>query len=124
MRELGEVAAQHFDVVIVREDVRLRGREAGSTAELVTEGVRRAMENGARCRQVETVLEELTAVQHALSRSNRGDLVVLCVDQHQQVLSHLESVSHLAQAGARSGDEGGDPDFVKPDESEAEQSEE
>jgi len=23
-------------------------------------------------------------------------------------------VSHLAQAGARSGDEGGDPDFVKP----------
>src|SRR5205085_5201537 len=66
MRELGEVAAQHFDVVIVREDVRLRGRQAGSTAELVTEGVRRAMDYGARCRQVETVLDELTAVEHAL----------------------------------------------------------
>ncbi|MEU0094104.1 cyanophycin synthetase [Kribbella sp. NPDC006257] len=115
MRELGEVAAQHFDVVIVREDVRLRGRERGVSAELISEGVRAAMENGARCRQVETVLEELTAVQHALSRSNRGDLVVLCVDQHQSVLSELESVSHLAQAGARSGDEGGDPDFVQPD---------
>ena len=71
------------------------------------------MDNGARCRQVETVLDELTAVQHALSRSNPGDLVVLCVDQHQPVLPQLESVSHLAQAGARSGDEGGDPDFVK-----------
>jgi cyanophycin synthetase len=61
------------------------------------------------------VLEELDAVRHALGRSNRGDLVVLCVDQHQSVLAELESVSHLAQAGARSGDEGGDPDFVRPD---------
>jgi cyanophycin synthetase len=125
MRELGEIAAQHFDVVIVREDVRLRGRKRGESAELITEGVRAAMENGARCRQVETVLEELEAVQHALARSNPGDLVVLCVDQHQTVLAELESVSHLAQAGARSGDEGGDPDFVQPDqetEAEAEQS--
>jgi cyanophycin synthetase len=115
MRELGEVAARHFDVVIVREDVRLRGRRRGESAELISEGVRSAMEQGARCRRVETVLDELTAVQHALTRSNRGDLVVLCVDQHQSVLTELESVSHLAQAGARSGDEGGDPDFVQPD---------
>ncbi|HEY9335181.1 MAG TPA: hypothetical protein VIQ79_12190, partial [Kribbella sp.] len=58
----------------------------------------------------------LEAVRFALERSNPGDLVVLCVDQHQSVLAELESVSHLAQAGARSGDEGGDPDFVQPDE--------
>jgi cyanophycin synthetase len=115
MRELGQVAAQHFDVVVVREDVRLRGRKKGESAELITEGVRAAMDAGARCRQVETVLDELAAVQHALLRSTPGDLVVLCVDQHQSVLAELESVSHLAQAGARSGDEGGDPDFVKPD---------
>jgi cyanophycin synthetase len=116
IRELGEVAAQHFDVVIVREDARLRGRKRGEAAALIATGVRTAMEQGARCRQVETVLEELDAVRHALSRSNPGDLVVLCVDQHQSVLAELESVSHLAQAGARSGDEGGDPDFVLPDE--------
>ena len=83
---------------------------------LVEAGVRRAMENGARCRQIDIVLDELAAIRHALSRSNPGDLVVLCVDQHQTVLAELESVSHLAQAGARSGDEGGDPDFVQPDE--------
>jgi cyanophycin synthetase len=116
MRELGEVAAQHFDVVIVREDVRLRGRKRGDSAALVAAGVRAAMEKGARCRQVDIELEELAAMRHALARSNRGDLVVLCVDQHQTVLAELESVSHLAQAGARSGDEGGDPDFVQPEE--------
>ncbi len=116
MRELGEIAAQHFDVVIVREDARLRGRKRGESAGLVAAGVRAAMEKGARCRQVDIELDELTAIRHALARSNRGDLVVLCVDQHQTVLAELESVSHLAQAGARSGDEGGDPDFVQPDE--------
>jgi cyanophycin synthetase len=116
IRELGEVAAEHFDVVIVREDARLRGRKRGEAAALVEVGVRTAMDKGARCRQVDTVLDELTAIRHALSRSNPGDLVVMCVDQHQSVLAELESVSHLAQAGARSGDEGGDPDFVQLDE--------
>ena len=40
MRELGQIAAQHFDVVIVREDVALRGRERGEVAGFVAEGVR------------------------------------------------------------------------------------
>ncbi|HYU83210.1 MAG TPA: cyanophycin synthetase, partial [Kribbellaceae bacterium] len=115
IRELGEAAAQHFDVVIVREDERLRGRPAGEVAELVATGVREAMDDGARCRRVETVLDEIDAVRHALSRSNPGDLVVLCVDQHKTVLAELETVSHQAQAGARSHDEGGDPDFVPPE---------
>ena len=42
MRELGQVAAQHFDVVIVREDTNLRGRQPGEVAELVAAGVREA----------------------------------------------------------------------------------
>jgi cyanophycin synthetase len=116
MRELGEAAAQHFDVLVVREDARLRGRKPGETAALVAAGVETAMAAGARCRRVETVLDELEAVRHALDRSNPGDLVVLCVDQHKAVLTELESVSHQAQAGARSRDEGGDPDFVPAEE--------
>jgi cyanophycin synthetase len=108
MRELGRVAARHFDVIIVREDVRLRGRARGATAALVAEGVREVAD--ARCRQVEVVLEELTAVRNAMARANPGDLVVLCVDQHDVVMGELESLTHQAQAGARSG-EIGDPDL-------------
>jgi cyanophycin synthetase len=100
MRELGHIAAQHFDVVIVREDVALRGRERGATAGLVLEGVRAAMAEGARCKQVEEVLEEIEAVRHAMSRANRGDLVVVCVDKHAAVMAELETWSHQAQAGA------------------------
>ena len=111
MRELGSVAAQHFDVIVIREDDRLRGRKRGVTAELIAEGVRSAMAEGARCRQVEVVLDEIDAVNHVMARSNPGDLVVMCVDKHAQVVSELENRTHSAQAGSHSSELVGDPDL-------------
>ena len=112
IRELGAVAADHFDVVVVREDDRLRGRKAGVTAELVAEGVRARMAQGsARCRQVEVVLDEVAAVRHCMARANPGDLVVLCVDKHATVIAELEGFTSQAQAGSRSGEAVGDPDM-------------
>lgn len=112
MRELGAVAAQHFDVVVVREDAALRGRERGAVAELVAEGVRRAREEGARCKQLEVVLDEIEALRHAMARANRGDLVVLCVDKHPAVMAELEAWSSQAQAGAHAADGVADPDYA------------
>jgi cyanophycin synthetase len=103
MRELGHVAAQHFDVLVIREDERLRGRKSGETAGLIAEGAHTAMEEGARCRQVEVVLDELEATRHVLARTNPGDLVVMCVDQHAMVVTELEQRTKHAQAGARIG---------------------
>ncbi len=119
MRELGEVAAQHFDVVVVREDVALRKRQRGETATLVAEGVRRAMDAGSRCKQLEVIHDEIEAVHHAMSRANRGDLLVVCVDKHPQVMSELENWSPHAQPGATASDEFplADPDYTPPSES-------
>jgi cyanophycin synthetase len=118
MIELGAIAADHFDVIVVREDHALRGRSRGETSELVAQGVRAGIADGARCKQVEIVLDEIDATRHAMSRANKGDLVVICVDKHAAVLAELESWSHQAQAGARSADNGdtqppavGDPDL-------------
>ena len=113
MRELGAIAAQHFDVLVIREDVALRGRERGDTAALVAEGVRSAMADGARCRQLEIIHDEIDAVRHAMSRSNAGDLVVVCVDKHPLVMAELENWSKKAQAGSGTPDDPvGDPDFT------------
>jgi cyanophycin synthetase len=113
MRELGAIAAQHFDVVVVREDVALRGRQRGDTSALVAEGVRTSMASGARCKQLEVVLDEIEAVRHAMSRANAGDLVVVCVDKHPIVMAELENWSNQAQAGAGTTDGPvGDPDFT------------
>ncbi len=110
MRELGTVAADHFDVVVVREDAALRGRERGDSARLVAEGLRARMAEGVRCKQVETVLAERDAVRHAMNRANPGDLVVLCVDKHPAVMAELENWSRRAEAGSGDGQPGGDPD--------------
>ena len=120
MRELGDIAAQHFDVVIVREDVALRGRERGEVSGLVAEGVRRAMDAGARCKQVEEVTLEIEAVRHAMARANPGDLVVICVDEHAAVMSELETWSSQAQAGSGVSEEApvADPDYVAPEQPE------
>ena len=112
IRELGAVAANHFDVVVIREDDRLRGRVPGVTADLVAEGVRARMAEGnARCRQVEVVLDEVAAVRHCMTRANPGDLVVLCVDKHATVIGELENITNQAQAGAHSDASAGDPDM-------------
>ena len=117
MRELGAIAARHFDVVVVREDDALRGRARGEVAGLVTEGVQGAMEHGVRCKQVEQVHDEIEAVRHAMSRANRGDLLVICVDQHAMVMSELENWAPQAQAGAGLTEEsaGADPDYWTAD---------
>ncbi|MDT0215180.1 cyanophycin synthetase [Rothia sp. ARF10] len=111
MRELGTLAAQHFDVIVVREDERLRGRKPGETAGHVAEGAKAAMAEGARCRQVEIVTDELSAVRHVMARANPGDIVVVCVDQHGVVMNELETMTKQAQPGTRTADSLADPDL-------------
>ena len=100
MRELGDIAAQHFDVVVVREDVALRGRERGETAGLVAEGVRARWRPAPAASRSRWSLDEIDAVRHAMARANPGDLVVICVDQHPAVMAELETWSSQAQAGS------------------------
>ncbi len=115
MRELGAAAAEHFDVIIVREDRHLRGRRSGETSALVAEGAKARMAQGhARCVQVEIVLDETAAVRHAMTRANPGDLVVLCVDDHAGVMQELETMTHQAQPGTGGDRWIGDPDLDPP----------
>jgi cyanophycin synthetase len=103
IRELGEVAARHFDALIVREDRNLRGREPGEVAELVATGARASAGGGARCRSLDVVLDELEASRLALDRANPGDLVVLCADRVESIVDELQSrvrPSGPADAGA------------------------
>ncbi|HUR50365.1 MAG TPA: cyanophycin synthetase [Acidimicrobiales bacterium] len=91
LRELGEVAAQHFDVVFVREDARLRGRAPGEAAALVADGARASSENGGRCQAVHVVHSELDAVRAAMAETQPGEVAVLCVDDHAAVWDLLRS---------------------------------
>jgi cyanophycin synthetase len=104
MRDLGEAAAPYFDTILVREDRNLRRRAPGETAALVAEGVRTCMDAGARCRDLEVVLDELEATRRALDKANPGDLVVICVDQTNAVWAELQQRSQRAVAAAADPD--------------------
>ena len=72
------------------------------------------MAEGARCKQVEMVLEEIEAVRHAMSRANRGDLVVVCVDKHAEVMTELEnwSAAGPGRLGRNPDAPAADPDYA------------
>jgi cyanophycin synthetase len=117
MRQLGRVAARYFDDVIVREDQHPRGRERGETANLILEGVKEAMNAGARAGSAEVIVDEMEAVRAALDRSRPGDLVVLCVDYATDVFAELEQRRGVASPSVLRRSEGdlleargGDPD--------------
>ena len=79
------------------------------------------MAGGARCKQVELVLDEIAAVRNALIRANPGDLMVICVDKHAEVMSELENWSKQAQAGSGVHPDApsADPDYTPADPVEA-----
>ena len=107
IRELGRVAAGYFDHIVVREDRNPRGRKRGEIAALVVEGVRAAMADGARAKEVETVLDEMEATRHALDIGQAGDLVVVCVDYANEVWKELQRRQHggsSADIGEAPGD--------------------
>ena len=110
-QEFGSVAAGAFDLIVVREDKNLRGREAGASAANVLAGVEAARAGGgARTTSAEAVLDEMSAVRAALDQAHAGDLVVMCVD---------DAVGVYRETIAASRSAGGATAFTDPGELEA-----
>jgi cyanophycin synthetase len=94
--ELGRTAAAHFDLVVVKEDVRTRGRQPGEVAALVEQGVKEAMAGGARTKEVRVICGEIEAVRWAMSQAHLGDVVAICADATDAVYTELEALGHSA----------------------------
>jgi cyanophycin synthetase len=103
IREVGAVAARYFDTIVIREDDNTRGRQRGETAALVEAGIRGEMANGGRCRQVETVLDEMEATRRALDLGRPGDVIAICADRPNEVWKELQRRQHGAASAAGAG---------------------
>jgi cyanophycin synthetase len=99
--ELGRLAADYFDTIIVREDANNRGRPRGDTATLIERGIRAGMADGARVQEVSTVLDELEAARAALDLGREGDIVVVCVDHPNEVWKELQHRQHGASSAGQ-----------------------
>ncbi len=94
LREVGRIASQ-LDYVIVKEDMQLRGREPGLTAQLIVEGL---LDGGMNEDRYEMIFTEPEAIAHAMSQMQDNDLVVILADD---VTRSLAAVRKYSAAGAR-----------------------
>ncbi|HVH11993.1 MAG TPA: hypothetical protein VM759_03020, partial [Longimicrobium sp.] len=86
IRGLGRLCAG-LDRVIVKEDRDLRGRAAGEVAQLIIDGLR---EGGMHGDSIETVLDEMEAMDRALAELGEGDLVLVLADKVGPVLAYVQ----------------------------------
>jgi cyanophycin synthetase len=92
IRKFGELAADAFDEIIIREDHHLRGREPGEVAGLLSDALH---EHGYPEEQISVVLDELDATHAVMDRASQDDLIVLLADRPEDVWN---AVVHRAQS--------------------------
>jgi cyanophycin synthetase len=93
LREVGRLASQ-LDYVIVKEDEDLRGREQGSAAHSIIDGL---MSGGIEENRFTIIYNELEAIEHAMAQMKDNDLVVILADH---VTESLDAVRQYS-AGAK-----------------------
>jgi cyanophycin synthetase len=87
LRTLGRLSAR-LDHVVIKEDDNGRGRAKGEIAALIREGLQ---EGGLADHDMEEVLDEFEAVEHAVDKLQEGDLAIVLVNDVQGVLKLLRT---------------------------------
>ncbi|BAW97505.1 cyanophycin synthetase [[Synechococcus] sp. NIES-970] len=88
---LGQIAAQVFDQIIVKEDDDKRGRAAGEVASLIIQGIQTTNPN---CRY-ETILDEQQALKIALDNAPAESLVVIFPESVTRAIALIEKRNPL-----------------------------
>lgn len=84
--ELGRLAAEMFDKVIIKEDADLRGRSAGEATEIVKKGIA----SSSKQPPVIAIANEKQALQFAMKNALPGSLIMHCVENIDEVIAMMQ----------------------------------
>ena len=84
---LGQISAQIFDRIIIKEDEDSRGRVRGEVADLITKGINQENPNTV----YETILDEVKAIETALDGADKNNLVVVFPEKVLQAISIIKN---------------------------------
>ncbi len=101
--ELGTLAADIFDRIVVKEDEDNRGRDRGEVAELIAQGIAQAP-SGSFEGPHETMLNETEAIEWALDNAPDGGLVVILPESVSRAISLIKARNPISE-GAELADE-------------------
>lgn len=83
--QLGSIAAQMFDEIIIRQDKNLRGRTEQEIIDLMMKGI--TMEE--RNRKVMIIQKESEAVDYAIKNAQKGSFITICSDVIPDALDQI-----------------------------------
>ena len=74
--EMGSIAAEMFDEIIIRQDKNLRGKSEADLINMLDAGIKKQDPN----KKTTIIPSEKEAIIHAVSNAEKGSLIVLCSD--------------------------------------------
>ncbi len=73
---IGEIAAEMFDEIIIRQDKHLRGKKDTELIDMLSEGIRKVDPD----KKVTIIPKENEAIEHAIKTAKPGSMIVICSD--------------------------------------------
>ncbi|MBL0103477.1 MAG: cyanophycin synthetase [Bacteroidetes bacterium] len=93
--QLGTVASQMFDEIIIRQDKNLRGRSEQEIIDLMMKGI----QGDDTSKKVKIIPKESEAIDHAIKNAKKGSFIVICSDvvpdALDQILKYKEDEDHF-----------------------------
>jgi cyanophycin synthetase len=97
IRNLGRVAANMFDEVIIRQDKNLRGRTEQEIIDLMTEGIHSVDVN----RKVTVIPKEPQAIEYAIKGAVPGSFITICSDVVPDALDQIMRYKEEEEQGVK-----------------------
>jgi cyanophycin synthetase len=91
IKEVGKIAGEYFDEIIIRQDKYLRGRTADEIIKLLKHGINESKKEDI---PVTVILNEKDAIMHAYTHAKPGSLITLLADK---VDTSLELIKKLKE---------------------------
>lgn len=92
--EIGSIAAEMFDEIIIRQDKHLRGKTEDELIKMLNDGIKKCDPK----KKTTIIPSERDAINHAVNHAEKGSLIVLCSDV---VPDALELVQDLKEREAK-----------------------
>ena len=93
--EMGSIAAEMFDEIIIRQDKHLRGKSEGELISMLNEGIKRKDPN----KKTTIIPSEKEAITYAIKNAVQGSLIILCSDVIPDALDLVQKFKDLESKG-------------------------
>ncbi len=93
--EMGSIAAEMFDEVIIRQDKRLRGKTEEELIKMLNDGIKMKDPN----KKTMIIPSEKEAITYAIKNAVKGSLIILCSDVIPDALDLVQKFKDLESKG-------------------------